>query len=323
MENNERINIENYSHTERRGSNSFFGLIKTVFFGMFFIGLFVFIVNSSNKYIKNYQVELKNQHLRNLEDIEVEWHIEFFNQKNSKNKSANDFKSNYSLLYEKMKLFESKVKKENFKNNFENSTDKETEVIIADSFFANKTLMLRNSSRGKNVSSENFNNRKNEIEPKKYFLGKEKIEKGKNLNSDSDKDKGFYAHKRTNNISNYYFEYINKIRKQKSIKNNSSSFDRNKESNKNHIINQDENRISNSSDSRFNETEIKDTNSNAKDEVTNFDYYLNYIDNLTFANNNYHDYNESIINPFSDNAGEKPKTHRSLLGIYYLHILNK
>jgi hypothetical protein len=317
MENNERINILNYSHTDRRGSNSFIGLIKTVFFGMFFIGLFVFILNSSNKYIKNYQEELKNQHLRNLEDIEVEWHIEFFNQKNSKNKSANDFKSNDSLLYEKIKHFESKVKKENFQNNFENSTDKETEVIIADSFFANRTLMLRNSSKGKNVNSENFNNRKNEIEANKYFLGKEKFEKGKNLNYDADKDKGFYAHKRTNNnISNYYFEYINKFREQKSIKNNSNSFDRNKESNKNHIINQDENRISNSSDSKFNESEIKDFDSNAKDEVTNLYYYLNYIDNLTYANKNYHDYKEDIINPSSDVTGEKPKTHRSLLGIY-------
>lgn len=215
MEFNERINIENYSLTERRSSNSFTGKIKTILIGLFFIGALVFILNSSHKYIRNYQEELKYQQIRNLEEIEVDWHMEFFNQKNSKNKSV-DVKNIDSLKYEKIKFYESIAKKK--ENSIENSllNDKETEVIIADSFFANRTVMLRNSSSKFKSESEKYNSNDNKIKAIKFFLANENKLNLNNFESNASfdynneifnsSDKGH-----TNDIANLKLEEYEKI----------------------------------------------------------------------------------------------------------------
>lgn len=331
MEFNERINIENYSHTERRGSNSFTSVIRTVLFGMFFLGFLAFILNSSHKYIKNYQEELKIQHLRNLKDIEVDWHMEFFNQKNSQNKSAEQ-KIVSSLQYEKIKFNENKKhQRDNLNNDKENNNnnknenlsliDKETEVFISDSFFANRTLMLRNSSKIiKNNSEKDFK----EI---KFFLANEGNEKGSVLNSNSEvinlnPDNSNNNNNKTNYISSYYFDYINKFRKKKIQRKNNENKNSSQVDNFNYNKKKYKNseNVENEAEYILNAKKLYDSETIKIDQFSYIEKnanlkYLDYIDDFRNINNNNDIYsNEKIIRPSEDNYDKNPKSQRRLLG---------
>lgn len=224
MEFNERINIENYSHTENRSSNSFLTVIRTILVGLFFFGALIFILNSSHKYIKNYQEELKTQQLRNLEEIEMDWHMEFFNQNNSSNEEIEIIKNIKDEI--RIKNDYKKEKNDLILLNIDNDN------LIADSFFSNRTLMIKNSSRVNKYKNKSLKKDKNENKKSEYFLA---LTKNRNENNADNNKKnnliikddneaisindGYNADNKTNHISNYYFDYINKFRKQKRKKN--------------------------------------------------------------------------------------------------------
>jgi len=287
---------------------------------MFFIGLLVFILNSSHKYIKNYQEELKNQHLRNLEEIEVDWHKELFNQKTSINYSAQD-KNTKVLQYEKIRFFEEK-EKENLNENNNNFVDKEIELIIDNSFFANGTLMLRNSSKAPYNSSEKDANEH------LYFLGNKIKRTGSNSNYNTE-DININNNNRTYNISSYYFDYINKFRKIK-IRNSNFSYVDSTSKNKKNKKNDKKRKYKNKKivenedyNNRFYTKKLNDSEIKIDHYATNGENstltYLEFDSNLSniyniYNNNVFSD--EEIIQPSGDERVQKPKplTHRSMLG---------
>ncbi len=212
MEYNERINIQNYSYTERRSSNSFANVIRTVLVGMFFLGVLVLILNCSHQYIRNYRKELNNQNMRNLEEIEKDWHIDFLNQIDS---SAEE-KDKIETIQDELRI-KNEIKKE---NSFFNSINIENDNVVADSFFSNRTLMIKNSSRINYYKNKNLNREKFQENNSKYFLAlKNNLDinniddTSKSDNFESNNNRVLYnSDNKSNYISNNYYEYINKFR---------------------------------------------------------------------------------------------------------------
>ena len=182
MEYNERINIENYSHFERRTPTSFGNIIRTTAVGLSVLVVLFFILNSSQKYVKNYQNEILNQQMRNLENIEKHRHREFLlrnlleiKNKNSEFKSCilDDNNSNKKYFTKKnIKKLNKKYNEKDF-NKFSDIENKNISNYYFD--YINKFRKLQNSNSYKNISLKVLYN-------KYLFNNSSKIKRNKNPN---------------------------------------------------------------------------------------------------------------------------------------------
>lgn len=204
MEFNERISIENYSYTGRSGSNSCGNIIRTIMIGLFFFVVLVFVLISSQKFVKEFQEESDNQQIRHLEMIEKDLHLEYFYNK------LNISKDEVKLL---TPYLNEEINQERI-----NKIDHETDIPISDSFFTNRTNMPKNlhliKSKSNNISL--FANKNNNFS-KNSFLHRQNQEENlifntNNKNNKSSFDDHFNANK---NISNIYFNYVNKQKEEK------------------------------------------------------------------------------------------------------------